>query len=147
MKDVLVTLNSLLASLVFLLGMLLLMLLYSAPILAVGGLTVLGRRTPRGARRVYGVAAVVGMVTAYGLTFHYEYMANANTRVCGWPIPRVIFQRADATANWEDFVGAISFLAYPVNLALFLAPVAVGLLIWRWWPGRRSTIGGEGKSV
>lgn len=136
-------LNSLLASLVFLLGLLLILLLFGAPVLALGGLAVLGRRTPKGARMVYGLAALMGVAMAYGLTYHYEYMANANTRVCGWPIPYVVFQRADATANWADFVGGIFTIAYSINLALFLFPVVVGLLIWRWWPWRRVAPQGE----
>lgn len=63
-------------------------------------------------------------------TFNYNYYSNSNTRFYGWPIPTVVFQRDDAESPWLDFVGPTSFLAYPMNLILFLIVPSVALLAW-----------------
>jgi hypothetical protein len=60
-------------------------------------------------------------------TFQYEFFLNENTRVQGWPVPIIIFQRDNADAPWLDFVG------YPLNFCIFmLIPSVVFLaLVYR----------------
>lgn len=90
------------------------------------------RRTSRRLRMIYfGYVAVIVPV-AYYTTFHFNYYANANTRMFGWPIPMYAFQRHDASSPWLDFVGPPVFIAYPLNLLLFIfLPSLVILFIAR----------------
>ena len=59
-------------------------------------------------------------IAAAWTTFQYDYFPNENTRICGWPVPMVVFQRENAGAHWDDFVGPMTVLGYPVNLAIFM---------------------------
>ena len=76
--------------------------------------------------------SLVGLagVAAFYSTYIYVYFTNPNTRYHGWPIPTVVFQRDDANSPWLDFVGLTSFLAYPMNLILFLLLPSVLILAW-----------------
>ena len=83
-----------------------------------------------GLRSAYVAVVITAAVAAWLTTFRYEYFSNENTRICGWPVPVVIFQRENAKAPWLDFVGATSPLAYPMNLAIFMViPSAVFLVM------------------
>ena len=73
---------------------------------------------------------VVAAGTCVFTTFNYTYYTNSNTRVHGWPIPTVVFQRDDAESPWLDFVGLTTVLAYPMNLILFLVVPSLTLLAW-----------------
>jgi len=68
-------------------------------------------------------------VAAYFTTFRYTYFINANTRIHGWPVPIVIFQRTAAGEPWLDYVGSTSLLAYPLNLVLFMVLPALGVVV------------------
>jgi hypothetical protein len=68
----------------------------------------------------YFWALAIAVVAASFSTFRYEYFKNENTRVCGWPVFIVIFQRDNADAPWLDFVGPTTLLGYPMNVALFM---------------------------
>jgi hypothetical protein len=72
------------------------------------------------ARQIY-IAVAIGIgATAYWSTFHYVYFWNANTRMHGWPVPYIIFQRDEADTRWDDFVGPTTVLALPMNFILFM---------------------------
>ncbi|MCB1096342.1 MAG: hypothetical protein KDN22_12265 [Verrucomicrobiae bacterium] len=77
------------------------------------------------------LVVAAGCIAAF-TTFHYVYFMDPNTRFHGWPIPTVVFQRVDADSPWLDFVGPTSFLAYPMNVILFLVGPSVVLLAWTW---------------
>ena len=85
-------------------------------------------RIPRPFRLSYWVLGIIASVAAYGTTFQYVYYANSNTRVEGWPVPIVVFQRQDADSPWADFVGPTTVLGYPINVALFMALPCIVLL-------------------
>jgi len=59
-------------------------------------------------------------VLAYALTFHYVYSPRENTRIHGWPVPYIIFQRSTPDGPWLDFVGPTTILGFPINLVLLL---------------------------
>lgn len=82
----------------------------------------------RGIGLIYWLFVVVAAGVCVFTTFNYSYYANSNTRFHGWPIPTVVFQRGDAESPWLDFVGPTTFLAYPMNLILFLIVPSVTLL-------------------
>ncbi|OHB67355.1 MAG: hypothetical protein A2V70_11515 [Planctomycetes bacterium RBG_13_63_9] len=63
---------------------------------------------------------IIVVAVSYLLTFHFVYSANANTRVHGWPVPVVIFQRDAPDGPWWDYVGPTTVLAFPMNLVLLL---------------------------
>ncbi|MEX2578822.1 MAG: hypothetical protein WD342_07170 [Verrucomicrobiales bacterium] len=79
---------------------------------------------------IYWLLVVVAAGVCVFTTFNYIYYTNSNTRFHGWPIPTVVFQRDDAESPWLDFVGPTAFLAYPMNLILFLVVPSVTLLAW-----------------
>jgi len=83
---------------------------------------------PTWARLLFSAALTCSVVAAYLTTFHYAYLANANTRVHGWPVPTVIFQRDGPGEPWLDFVGPTVVLAYPMNLVLFAIVPALTVL-------------------
>ena len=68
-------------------------------------------------------------VAAYFTTFRYTYLIKANTRIHGWPVPIVIFQRTAAEEPWLDYVSSTSLLAYPLNLVLFMVLPALGMVV------------------
>lgn len=79
---------------------------------------------------IYWLLVIVAAGVCVFTTFNYNYYSNSNTRFYGWPIPTVVFQRDDAESPWLDFVGLTTFLAYPMNLILFLIVPSVALLAW-----------------
>ena len=80
----------------------------------------------------YLVCSLTSAAAAYFTTYHYVYYANANTRLHGWPVPVIVFQRDSPTAPWLDFVGPTVALAYPMNFILFaLLPSLVFVLAQR----------------
>ena len=82
---------------------------------------VFNRRQPSNPLRIVFAAIVVVIgVAAFWTTFRYSYYVNSNTKVCGWPIPIVVFQRDGPNAPWLDFIGWTVLGAYPVNFSLFL---------------------------
>jgi membrane protein implicated in regulation of membrane protease activity len=85
---------------------------------------------PRAIGLIYWLLVVVAAGVCVFTTFNYNGYSNSNTRFYGWPIPIVIFQRQDAESPWLDFVGLTTFLAYPINLILFLIVPSVALLAW-----------------
>jgi hypothetical protein len=83
------------------------------------------------------VVSMGAAVAAYITTFQYEYFANANTRVCGWPVPYIVFQRDNADAPWLDFIGWTLAAAYPLNLLFYLFLPSVVMLVMHYWLRRR----------
>lgn len=88
--------------------------------------------------------AVAFSVTAYWSTFHYVRTVNSNTRIHGWPIPYIAFQREDAESPWLDFVGPISVFAYPMNLTLFMLTPSLVFLVFAFVKFRRDEIKSDG---
>jgi hypothetical protein len=78
------------------------------------------RRSSSRMRFAYLAALVAAAVAAAWTTFHYDYFSNENTRICGWPVPVVIFQRENPDSHWDDFVGPMTILGYPINVAIFM---------------------------
>ncbi len=76
--------------------------------------------TNRGLRSSYAIVALVALATTVVTTGFLSYFSNANTHVYGWPIPRVIFQRDNATSPWLDYVGPTIVLAYPMNFIVYM---------------------------
>lgn len=100
----------------------------TAVIAAVG--KAMSGRAPKLSSGVYLAIVVLAAIAAGISTYGYTYFANSNTRFHGWPIPTVVFQRADADAPWLDFVGPTVILAYPMNLTLFLFVPSLLFLVW-----------------
>ena len=93
-----------------------------------------GRRMALWLCIVYFVWAAAAIVGSYLTTFHYEYYLNPNTRMCGWPAPHVIWQRADAVSPWKDYIGWPTILAFPINVLLYVLPISLAVLspaLWR----------------
>ena len=63
------------------------------------------------------------------MTFHFAYSADLNTRIHGFPIPVVVFQRPDAASEWADFVGPTVILGLPMNLVVYLFPISLAFLV------------------
>ncbi len=108
-------------------------------VIVAGAKVVAGEKVPPGARTIYWVSVLALALVAYLLTFHFEYDASDTRTVRGWPVAHVVFEHPETAANAEDFVGEITHLAYPVNLALLLLVPAVGLFLWRWRATRGNT--------
>ncbi|WP_145176164.1 hypothetical protein [Rubripirellula lacrimiformis] len=70
-------------------------------------------RVPIWLGALYLLSLIGGAIAAYITTFRYTYLANANTRFHGWPVPTVIFQRDGPGEPWLDFIGPTIVLAYP----------------------------------
>ena len=87
------------------------------------------RQQSRTLRGLFAVIIVAAFVAAFFTTFYYDYYSNPNTRMFGWPIPRVVFQRTGPDAPWLDFVGWITFGAYPINSVLFLFVPSIIFLV------------------
>ena len=80
-------------------------------------------KSARTSRLLRWVTIVTGLMLtglAYAFTFHYVYSPNANTRIHGWPVPYIVFQRDAPGEPWLDFVGPTLLLAFPINLVLAL---------------------------
>ena len=87
------------------------------------------KRTAKWLRVLWIVCFLTAAIAAYFTTFHCVYYANENTRFHGWLVPTVIFQRASPTSPWLDFIGPVTFLAYPMNVLLFSLIPSLGTLI------------------
>ena len=70
---------------------------------------------------------------SFGGNDGYVYFSNDDTRVHGWPVPIVIFHRADSDSPWLDYVGFTILLGYPMNFVVFMAAPSLLLfaLVWR----------------
>ena len=105
------------------------------PLLVACGLVVwatyatIAGRVSTWSRLLYLFALTGSIVAAYVTTFRYSYLANANTRYYGWPVPTVIFQRDGPNEPWLDYVGPTVILAYPMNLVLFAFIPATVVLV------------------
>ena len=95
-------------------------------------------RVPLWLRVVHLLALAGTCVAAFYSTFKYTYLANANTRFHGWPVPQVIFQRDGPGEPWLDFVGPTVLLAYPMNVVLFSTVPAL-LVLAVYFAGRRKS--------
>ncbi len=63
------------------------------------------------------VVPLTGVVTLL-MTSLYSYYSNPNTRIFGWPIPRIVFQRQNPGEHrgFLDYFGpTICLLAYPLE--------------------------------
>ncbi len=81
----------------------------------------------------YFLVVLLAFIATIVTTAFYSYYSNPNTRVFGWPIPRVVFQRDTPASPWLDYVGPTIVLAYPINFVLymFIPSVAAIVLILR----------------
>jgi hypothetical protein len=87
-------------------------------------------------RIAYVLVFVTCGIVAYTAT-GYERRLNENTRVVGWPVPVVIYQRDDPNSPWLDFVGPTTVFGYPLNLAIFMfVPSVLFLGLHYWWHQR-----------
>jgi len=80
-------------------------------------------KNPRTSPLYQWTTAVTGLIVigiSYIYTFYYIYYPDTNTRVHGWPIPVVIFQRSAPGERWLDFVGWTTVFGFPLNLILFV---------------------------
>lgn len=105
--------------------------------LAVGGFNlwagcqmVFGRVASSQLRIAYVAVLLLTAGVAARTTFWYEYFPDENTRICGWPVPIVIFQRVSAEAPWLDYVGPTTLLGYPMNLAIFMFVPSALFVYW-----------------
>ncbi len=112
----------------------LLLILFVSMIVWSAGVVFWSRHSGRGLRIAYVGIMFSVVVVASVMTFCYSYYTNANTRVCGFPVPIVVFQRSDPTSQWEDFVGPMTTWGYPVNLVLY---TSFPSLIFLWLVHRR----------
>jgi len=80
-------------------------------------------------KNAYFVTLILSVFAAVYTTFFVEYNLDENTRVFGWPIMTVIFQRKSVNDPWLDFVGPTTILAYPMNVALFLFIPSIVVLV------------------
>jgi len=86
----------------------------------------------------YYATVFLTFLAAMLATLFISYYDNPNTRVFGWPIPRVVFQRETPTSPWLDYIGPTIVLAYPMNFVLYLLIPSVVFLILAHRCGRRS---------
>jgi hypothetical protein len=70
-------------------------------------------------RAAFVAVLLAGIGAAWFSTYRVEYFANADTRVHGWPIPCVVFQRDTPDGPFWDYVGPTVFLAWPMNFLVF----------------------------
>jgi hypothetical protein len=85
-------------------------------------------------RNSYFALLAIAMLAAAWRTYGFEYHSNENTRIQGWPVPAIVFQRDDPGAPWVDFVGPTTILALPMNFIAFMpvpSVVVLGLAHWR----------------
>ena len=74
--------------------------------------------------------AMAAAAAAYVTTFHYSYFPNENTRINGWSVLLIIFQRDSPEDQWLDFVGPTVFFALPMNFILYAFLPSLALLIF-----------------
>ena len=100
-------------------------------------IALVGARVGPRVRMAYLAVAFVAAVSAVWITTSFSYFSNPNTRIIGWPVPRVIFQRDTPSSDWLDYIGPTMVLAYPMNFILYmLVPSLVLIVISR---GRTQT--------
>ena len=81
----------------------------------------------------YFVVVMLTCVATYLMTSLYSHYANPNTRIFGWPIPRIVFQRQNPESPWLDYFGPTILLAYPMNFVLYMfIPSVVFILVVRY---------------
>ena len=118
-------------------GLVLLFFLLLATVVSAAYLVVVECYTGTTARRIYLILVAACAILAYRMTFHFAYSPDSNTRIHGFPIPVVVFQRQDAASEWADFVGPTVILGLPMNLVVYLFPISLiflvvaGLKRWR----------------
>lgn len=77
-------------------------------------------RMGRSGRCAYlGVSAAI-LVVAFWTSCCYEYSPDDNTRVQGWPVALVVYQRDDANSPWLDYVGFTTLFGLPMNFIIFM---------------------------
>ena len=77
----------------------------------------------------YLLVVLLAFIATIITTAFYSYYANPNTRVFGWPIPRVVFQRDTPTSPWFDYVGPTIVLAYPINFVVYMVIPSVTAIV------------------
>jgi len=80
-------------------------------------------------RITYLIAIAGCAVIAIFTTFFVEYRPDKNTRIFGWPVPVVVFQRESTDAPWLDFVGPTVIFGYPMNLLIFAVAPSLAVLL------------------
>ena len=117
---------------------LLLGILAATPLVLVALAHALFSRRTKTPFRVAFISLAAGVACiAYWTTFRYVYFSNDNTRVHGWPVPIVVFQRADSDSPWLDYVGFTTPLGYPMNFVVFMAAPSLLLFALVWWQRRQ----------
>jgi hypothetical protein len=101
------------------------------------GVAILVRRqSSLGMRFAYVATLIGGALAAAWTTFQYVYFPNENTRICGWPVPMVIFLRETPDSHCDDFVGPTTVLGYPINVAIFMLIPSAVFLACSYWRNR-----------
>ena len=119
--------------------------LFAALVVLLAAVIVLhGRYANLWLRIMYYVWFISATVGAYATTFWCEYYPNPNTRFCGWPVPRVVFQRADAASPWKDYICSSIVFAYPMNFLLYILPPSIVVLLLALRRGGRNRAGQGG---
>lgn len=109
-----------------------------APLVLAALAHVLFSRRSKTPFRVVFIALAAGVACiAYWTTFRYVYFSNDNTRVHGWPVPIVVFQRADSDSPWLDYIGFTTVMGYSMNFVVFMAAPSLLLFAVEWWQRRR----------
>lgn len=104
--------------------------LIALPVVALAVVRAFSSRAGLKARIVYLATSVCAAWTSIWKTSNVVYFTDPNQRVHGWPLPWVIWQRKDADSAWLDYVGLITLLAYPLNMAIFVAVPSVVFLAY-----------------
>jgi cytochrome bd-type quinol oxidase subunit 2 len=113
---------------------------FAAAVIVAWSVYAVTNKAGRTHRRLYFATVVILCLIACWTTFGYESYWNENTRVVGWPVPMVIFQRDDANSPWLDYVGPTTVLALPMNAIIFLfAPSLISLAIAYLRPARSAS--------
>lgn len=115
-------------------AILMLAIVAAAPlVLAALAYALFSRRTKMPLRVAFIALAAGVACIAYWSTFRFVYFSNDDTRVHGWPIPIVVFQRADSDSPWLDYVGFTTLMGFPMNFVIFMAAPSLLLftLVWR----------------
>jgi hypothetical protein len=88
-------------------------------------------------RVIYILMTAVITVLAFWSTFWIVYFSGPNTRIEGWPVPTIIFQRDDANSPWLDYIGPTLLLGLPMNWILFMFVPSLAFLGISYLPFRR----------
>ena len=90
---------------------------------------VLKYRVRRFMRTSYLITVFLVFLATMLETYFFSYYENPNTRIYGWPIPSVVFQRDSSSAPWKDYIGPTIVLAYPMNFAIYMSIPSVVFII------------------